>query len=212
LKVTHAGRRITVEVTPDGDGLVSHAGSALLAQVADKTGLTRALTRELAGLKQRRSGHDHGRVVRDLAVMLAAGGEHHRQIANDAPVVVARPPLLQASQLTRQRPRQPGLVSDLRQQRAARMRHQPVSVRRDFYGNPAPSVRHLQGDPPESVLRASTTRRIPARADSQAAPTIGAAAASCTIRARSRRSPHTGWSPTLSRDEVIKARSFGPTR
>ena len=43
MKVTHAGRQITVNVRADGDGLVSHAGSALLAQVADKTGLTRAL-------------------------------------------------------------------------------------------------------------------------------------------------------------------------
>lgn len=75
MKVTRDGRRINVDVTPDGEGLVSHAGSALLAQVADKTGLTRALSRELAGLKQRRSGHDQGRVIRDLAVMLAAGGD-----------------------------------------------------------------------------------------------------------------------------------------
>ena len=54
---------------------MSHAGSALLAQVADKTGLTRALSRELGGLRQRRGGHDPGRVVRDLAVMLADGGD-----------------------------------------------------------------------------------------------------------------------------------------
>ena len=54
---------------------MSHAGSALLAQVADKTGLTRALSRELSGLRQRRGGHDPGRVVRDLAVMLADGGD-----------------------------------------------------------------------------------------------------------------------------------------
>ena len=40
----HAGRQITVKVAADGDGLVSHAGSALLAQVADATGLTRALS------------------------------------------------------------------------------------------------------------------------------------------------------------------------
>src|SRR5208282_10908 len=69
------GRPVTVEVTPDGDGLVSHAGSALLASVADKLGLTRALSLRLAGLKQRRRGHDPGRVLRDLAVMLADGGE-----------------------------------------------------------------------------------------------------------------------------------------
>ena len=54
---------------------MSHAGSALLAQVADKSGLTQALSVRLADLKQRRSGHDPGRVVRDLAVMLADGGD-----------------------------------------------------------------------------------------------------------------------------------------
>src|SRR5918994_6313901 len=69
------GRPVTVEVTADGAGLVSHAGSALLAQVADKLGLTKALSLRLAALKQRRRGHDPGRVMRDLAVMLAAGGE-----------------------------------------------------------------------------------------------------------------------------------------
>src|SRR6516165_9459661 len=69
------GRCVTVEVTADGAGLVSHAGSALLAQVADKVGLTQALSSGLAGLKQRRRGHDPGRVIRDVAVMLADGGE-----------------------------------------------------------------------------------------------------------------------------------------
>jgi Transposase DDE domain group 1 len=55
--------------------LVSHAGSALLAQAADKLGLTKALSRRLAAVKQRRRGHDPGHVIRDLAVMLADGGE-----------------------------------------------------------------------------------------------------------------------------------------
>jgi hypothetical protein len=75
LKVQRDGRSFTVEVAADGEGLVSHAGTALLAQVAEKLGLTNALSLQLAGLKQRRRGHDPGRVVRDLAVMLAAGGE-----------------------------------------------------------------------------------------------------------------------------------------
>jgi Transposase DDE domain group 1 len=75
LKVTRDGRRITVEVTPDGEGLVSHAGAALLAETADRLGLTRALSRGLAGMRQRRGRHDPGRVVRDLAVMLADGGD-----------------------------------------------------------------------------------------------------------------------------------------
>src|SRR5436190_10949082 len=69
------GRSVTVEVTADGAGLVSRAGSALLAQVADTLGLTKALSLRLAGIKQRRRGHDPGRVIRDLAVMLADGGE-----------------------------------------------------------------------------------------------------------------------------------------
>jgi Transposase DDE domain group 1 len=69
------GRSVTVEVTADGVGLVSHAGAALLSQVADKVGLTRALCSRLAGLRQRRRGHDPGRVIRDLAVMLADRGE-----------------------------------------------------------------------------------------------------------------------------------------
>jgi DDE family transposase len=46
-----------------------------LGQVADKVGLTKALSLGLAGVKQRRRGHDPGHVVRDLVVMLADGGE-----------------------------------------------------------------------------------------------------------------------------------------
>jgi hypothetical protein len=75
LKVMRDGRPVTVEVTSDGAGLVSHAGSALLAQAADKLGLTKALSLRLSAIKQRRRGHDPGRVIRDLAVMLADGGE-----------------------------------------------------------------------------------------------------------------------------------------
>ena len=58
MKVMRDGRQVTVEVTADGAGLVSHAGTALLSQVADKVGLTGALSLRLAGLKQRRRGHD----------------------------------------------------------------------------------------------------------------------------------------------------------
>jgi hypothetical protein len=76
LKVQRDGRDLNVVVTSDGAGLVSHAGSALLGQVADKVALTRALSVGLAaGVKERRRGHDPGRVVRDLAVMLADGGD-----------------------------------------------------------------------------------------------------------------------------------------
>ena len=75
MKVMRDGRPVTVEVTSDGAGLVSRAGTALLGRVADKLGLTKALSRRLAAIKRRRRGHDPGRVIRDLAVMLADGGE-----------------------------------------------------------------------------------------------------------------------------------------
>ena len=54
------GRPVTVEVSADGAGLVSHAGTALLARVADKLGLTTALSLQLGVLKQRQRGHDPG--------------------------------------------------------------------------------------------------------------------------------------------------------
>ncbi len=75
MKVTYVGRQITVNVRADGDGLVSHAGSALLAQVADKSGLTRALSSAVGEPGLRAGSHDRGRVIRDLAVMLADGGD-----------------------------------------------------------------------------------------------------------------------------------------
>jgi hypothetical protein len=75
LKVQRDSRRFTVDVVPDGDGLVSHVGAALLAEAADRLGLTDALSRALAPMRERRGRHDPGRVVRDLAVMLADGGD-----------------------------------------------------------------------------------------------------------------------------------------
>jgi hypothetical protein len=75
LRVTREGRSFTVDVAPDGAGLVSHAGAALLAGIADRVGLTGELSRVLAGLRERRRRHDPGRVVRDLAVMLADGAD-----------------------------------------------------------------------------------------------------------------------------------------
>jgi hypothetical protein len=75
LKVQRDGRRFTVDVASDGDGLVSRAGAALLAEAADRLGLTDALSRALAPMRERRGRHDPGRVVCDLAVMVADGGD-----------------------------------------------------------------------------------------------------------------------------------------
>ena len=60
-------------VTADGTGVVSHAGTVLLAELADRMGLTAALSEATAGLRQRRAGHDPGRVLVDVAVAIADG-------------------------------------------------------------------------------------------------------------------------------------------
>jgi hypothetical protein len=66
----------TVEVRADGEGLVSHAGAFLLVELADRLGLTAALSAAMAPNRERRSAHDPGVVLRDLAVAIADGGEH----------------------------------------------------------------------------------------------------------------------------------------
>ena len=63
----------SLEVTGDGDGIVSHAGLALLRQLTDKTGLTGGLSRALAS--PRLLIHDRGRVTADLACAIADGHE-----------------------------------------------------------------------------------------------------------------------------------------
>ncbi len=69
------GSRPQVVVSADGRGVVSHAGSRLLADLADATGLTAAVSDALRRLRPRGTGHDPGRIAVDLAVMLADGGQ-----------------------------------------------------------------------------------------------------------------------------------------
>jgi hypothetical protein len=64
----------TVDVKADGTGLSSRAGSSLLALVAQRLGLTDSLSAALQNTRERRSAHDPGRVLCDLAVMAADGG------------------------------------------------------------------------------------------------------------------------------------------
>ena len=65
--------RPKITVTADGEGVVSHAGSRLLADVADKTTLTAQLAEDLAGLRKPRARHDPGRVLVDMAVAVTDG-------------------------------------------------------------------------------------------------------------------------------------------
>jgi hypothetical protein len=105
---------------------------------------------------------------------VAAVREHHRQIAHHPPRVVLAAPFAHRRQRARELPRQPKAVGRLRQPCRAGVRDQTLSVRSDFYGETAPIALHPQGDPPEPLCRPLTTRRIPAHADSSAAPTTGA--------------------------------------
>ncbi len=68
-------RRPKITVTADGDGVVSHVGARLLSDVATVVGLDAGFGEVAGGRRVRRSAHDPGRVLSDLAVLLADGGE-----------------------------------------------------------------------------------------------------------------------------------------
>jgi hypothetical protein len=75
VQVTLAKRKRTLQVVADDTGAVAHAGSAVLRELADRLGLTAGLSGAMAGTRERRSAHDPGRVLGDLALMLADGGD-----------------------------------------------------------------------------------------------------------------------------------------
>jgi hypothetical protein len=119
--VTRDGRNFTVDVASDGEGLVSHAGAALLAQTADCVGLTGALSVGLAGVRERRGRHDPGRVIRDLAVMLADGGDclsDLRVVRDQEPLFGAVASDTTAFRLIDRIATEPGLLDGLRTARA----------------------------------------------------------------------------------------------
>lgn len=58
-----------LEVTVGGEGVVSHAGLALLRMLADRTGLSSGLSKALA--QPRVLVHDRGRVLADVAAAIA---------------------------------------------------------------------------------------------------------------------------------------------
>ena len=68
-------------VSADGRGVVSHAGSRLLVDLADRTTLTGQLGEALTQLGRPRTVHGPGRVLVDLAVAVADGAECISDIA-----------------------------------------------------------------------------------------------------------------------------------
>src|ERR671922_2869581 len=79
LRVQATNSPSSFEVTTDGTGVVGHAGAALLRELADRLGLTAALGWRQADGRRRR--HPDAAVLRDLAVVLADGGDCLRDLA-----------------------------------------------------------------------------------------------------------------------------------
>jgi Transposase DDE domain group 1 len=68
-------------VSADGRGIVSQAGAVLLTQTLQATGLDRGLSAALERWRPGRAVHDRGKVLTDLAVALALGGDCLADIA-----------------------------------------------------------------------------------------------------------------------------------
>jgi hypothetical protein len=89
LRVQATNSSYGFEVTIDGTGVVGHAGAALLRELADHLGLTAALG--WRGPPGRRR-HPDAAVLRDLAVVLADGGDCLSDLAvlRDQPALFGR--------------------------------------------------------------------------------------------------------------------------
>jgi hypothetical protein len=73
--VKNTACRPKIIVSADGSGSVSQAGALLLTQVLQVTGLCRQLSAGLVRWRALRAIHDPGKIVADLAVALALGGD-----------------------------------------------------------------------------------------------------------------------------------------
>jgi Transposase DDE domain group 1 len=73
--VNNTARRAKITVSADGKGLVSQAGMLLLAEAARVTGLRGGLSGGLARWRSPRAAHDPGKILTDLVMALALGGD-----------------------------------------------------------------------------------------------------------------------------------------
>jgi hypothetical protein len=73
MQLTAGRRKIVVSV--DGTGMVSMAGGLLLVQTLRLTGLDRGLSAALGRWRAPRAVHDPGKIIADLAVAVAMGGD-----------------------------------------------------------------------------------------------------------------------------------------
>ena len=71
----NTGRCTKITVSADGSGIVSQAGGLLLTRTLQVTGMDRGLSAGLARWRQPRAVHDPGKIVADLVMALALGGD-----------------------------------------------------------------------------------------------------------------------------------------
>ena len=81
------GLRPWLPVIAGGASLVSHAGATLLVETARRTGLAKELSTRLGRWRKPLATHDPGKIVLDLAVAVALGGD----AAADVAVLRAQP-------------------------------------------------------------------------------------------------------------------------
>ena len=75
MKVHDSRATQSMRVTTDGKNLVSHAGTALLSELADRSGLTEAMSVAMSGCGINWHTHDPGVVLTHLAVAIADGAD-----------------------------------------------------------------------------------------------------------------------------------------
>ncbi|HEX6255908.1 MAG TPA: hypothetical protein VFZ70_08870 [Euzebyales bacterium] len=80
MRVKRSKARGRFDVTAAGRGMTGRSGTALLAETADRIGLTVGLSTAVGRCRSWHR-HDPGKVVRDLVVLLADGGDALRHLA-----------------------------------------------------------------------------------------------------------------------------------
>jgi len=150
VQATTTRPRITA--TADGEGVVSHAGSRLLADVADRTTLAGQLSEVLAGLRRPRARHDPGRVLVDMAVAVADGATTISDVAVLADQAALFGPVASDSTCWRlfDRLDTAGLGAIARARAAAR--ELVWAQRAEFSGAPFPPARAAGRDLPGLVI------------------------------------------------------------
>src|SRR5687768_2018323 len=86
-RVKDKHRRRWLSVIVGGESLVSHAGGVLLVETARRSGLAKELSSRLGRWRRPLATHDPGKIVLDLAVAVALGGD----AACDVAVLRAQP-------------------------------------------------------------------------------------------------------------------------